>query len=162
MSIDNSQHLVISTNYTYTYSSLVYPRVEAVWGYEQVGPVRLPKIIGTQDGSYEARLLDQPTHILNITLGFDYKGFGIRSSMQYKSDVFAGNHWYPQMRSTTEPLTLYDMKIRQILPLKGLQLYCNINNISRAIEQTTNNGTGWFAYQGYYGLTMDAGLRYEF
>lgn len=154
--------LVLSTNYTYTYSSLVYPRVEAVWGYVQIGPIRVPKVVDTEDGSYEARLLDQPTHIFNLTLGFDYKGFGIRSSVQFRSDVFAGNHWHPQMRSTTEPLTLYDMKIRQKLPVKGLQLYFDVNNISRAIEQTTNNGTGWFAYNGYYGLTMVGGFRYDF
>jgi TonB-dependent receptor len=154
--------LVLSTNYTYTYSSLVYPRVEAVWGQVQVGPIRVPRVVDTVDGSYEARLLDQPTHILNLTLGFDYKGFGIRSSMQFRSDVFAGIHWHPQMRSTSEPLTLYDMKIRQKLPLKGLQLFFDLNNISRAIDQTTNNGTGWFAYNGYYGLTMVGGLRYDF
>ncbi len=154
--------LVLSTNYTYTYSSLVYPRVEAVWGTVQVGPIRVPRVIDTKDGSYEARLLDQPTHILNLTLGFDYKGFGIRSSVQFRSDVFAGVHWHHQMRSTTEPLTLYDMKIRQKLPFKGLQLFFDLNNISRAIDQTTNNGTGWFAYNGYYGLTMVGGIRYDF
>jgi TonB-dependent receptor len=154
--------LVLSTNYTYTYSSLVYPRVEAVWGYVQIGPIRVPRIVDTKDGSYEARLLDQPTHIFNLTLGFDYKGFGIRSSVQFRSDVFAGIHWYPEMRSNTEPLTLYDMKIRQKLPLKGLQLFFDVNNISRAIEQTTNNGTGWFSYNSYYGLTVVGGFRYDF
>ncbi len=135
--------------------------MEAIWEVVQVGFIKIPKIMGTKDGSYEARLLDQPSHTFNITLGFDYKGFGIRSSVQYKSDVFAGNNWYPQLRSTTEPLTLYDMKIRQKLPWEGLQVYCNINNISKAIEQTTNNGSGYFSYKGYYGLTMDVGVRYE-
>jgi TonB-dependent receptor len=154
--------LVLSTNYTYTYSSLVYPRVEAVWGFVQVGPIRVPRVVDTKDGSYEARLLDQPTHILNLTLGFDYKGFGVRSSVQFRSDVFAGVHWHPQMRSTTEPLTLYDMKIRQKLPVRGLQIFFDINNISRAIDQTTNNGTGWFSYNSYYGLTMVGGFRYDF
>jgi len=154
--------LVLSTNYTYTYSSLVYPRVEAVWGTVQVGPIRVPRVVDTKDGSYEARLLDQPTHIFNITLGFDYKGFGIRSSMQFRSDVFAGIHWHPQMRSTSEPLTLYDMKIRQKLPVKGLQVFFDINNISGAIDQITNNGTGWFSYNSYYGLTMVGGIRYDF
>ncbi len=154
--------IVLSTNYTYTHSSLVYPRVEAVWGYVQVGPIRVPRVLDTKDGSYEARLLDQPTHIFNLTLGFDYKGFGIRSSVQFRSDVFAGVHWHPQMRSNTDPLTLYDMKIRQKLPISGLQIFFDINNISRAIDQTTNSGTGWFSYNSYYGLTMVGGIRYEF
>ncbi len=153
--------IVLSMNYTYTHSNLRYPRVEAVWDYVQHGFIKVKQIVDVVDGSYNARLLDQPTHTFNLTLGYDYKGFGIRGSMQYKSDIFSENNWYEQLRSTTEPLTLFDLKVRQKMPFEGLELFCNVNNISKAIEQSTNNGTGWFTYKGYYGLSADIGLRFE-
>ncbi|MDZ7723064.1 MAG: hypothetical protein U5R06_09740 [candidate division KSB1 bacterium] len=153
--------LVLNVNYTYTYSNLTYPRREAVWEMVRVGIIKVPKIVGMVDGSYDARLLDQPTHTLNFTVGYDYKGFSIRTSMQYKSDVFAANNWYEELRETTEPLTLWDMKIQQQLPVKGLQVFANFNNLSRAVEQTSNNGTGWFTSKSYYGFSADVGLRYE-
>ncbi len=154
--------IVLTTNYTYTYSKLRYPRQEAVWELVKVGFIKVPKIVGMRDGSYEARLIDQPTHTFNLTIGYDYKGFGIRSSVQYKSDVFAANNWYKELRQNTEPLTLYDMKIKQKLPVKGLELFFNLNNFSKAIEQSSNNGTGWFTYRSYYGLSADVGIKYEF
>ncbi len=153
--------LVVSVNYTYTHSELKYPRQEAVWDTIQIGPIQVPKLAGMRDASYEARLLDQPTHTLNMTVGFDYRGLSLRSSLQYRSDVFAANHWFEQLRETTDPLTLYDMKIRQKLPFQGLQMFLNINNFSRAIEQTTNNGTDWFTNKSFYGLNVDLGLKYE-
>jgi len=156
------QGLVLNANYTYTHSRLRYPRQEAKWDTVQIGPVKIPKVVGMKDAGYEARLLDQPTHILNLTVGYDYRGFSFRVSMQYKSDVFIANNWYRQLRQATEPLTLYDMKIQQRLPVRGLQVFCNVNNLSRAIEQSSNNGTNWFTSRSYYGLSMDLGLKYEF
>ena len=153
--------LVLNVNYTYTFSDLKYPRQVADWDTVRIGIIQVPKIVGMMDGSYNARLLDQPSHTFNLTVGYDYKGFSIRTSMQYKSDVFAANNWYEELRETTEPLTLWDMKLKQQLPVKGLQVFANFNNISQAFDQTTNNGTGWFTSKSYYGFSADVGLRYE-
>ena len=154
--------IVLSANYTYTHSELRYPRIVPVYGRVKQGPIYVSKIIGVGDGSYLARLLDQPTHILNITIGYDYKGFSVRTSMQYKSDVFKANDWYEELRQSTEPLTLYDMKIKQELPVDGLQVFLNINNFSKAVDQTTNKGSGWYTWKGYYGMSADLGIRYDF
>ena len=80
--------------------------------------------------------------------------------MQYKSNVFVSNNFFEELRSTTEPITLWDMKVRQKLPYEGLQVYLNINNISQAVDQTSNFGTGWFTNRSYYGLTADLGVTY--
>jgi len=152
--------LVTTINYTYADSKTMYPRFVPI--YERVpGPLPLFQLVGTEDQSYSDRLLDQPTHILNITVGFDYAGFSIRGSMQYKSDVFVSNNFFEYGRSTTEPLTLWDVKIAQKLPLDGLQIYLNLNNLSKAVDQTSNSGTGWFTERGYYGPTADLGIIYS-
>ena len=82
--------------------------------------------------------------------------------MQYKSDVFVSNNFYEELRQTTEPLTLWDMKVRLKLPLEGLQVFLNLNNLSKAVDQTSNFGTGWFTDRSYYGLSADLGLTYHF
>ena len=150
--------LVLNINYTYTSSRMKYPKWAPI--YKKIGGGPLQKLVGTEDQGYYDRLLDQPTNILNFTVGFDYKGFSIRTSMQYKSDVFVSSDFYDVMRQSTEPLTLWDMKVRQLLPVEGLQVFLNINNVSKAVDQTSNSGTGWFTDRNYYGLTADVGVTY--
>ena len=152
--------LVLNVNYTYTDSRIKYPKFVPIYVYVQRGPVKVKKLVGTEDQGYYDRLLDQPTHILNFELGFDYKGFSIRGSMQYTSDVFISNNFYEQLRQTTNPLRLWDMKVRQQLPIEGLQVFLNVNNISKSVYQTSNYGTKWFTNRGYYGLTADLGITY--
>ncbi|MFO7447356.1 MAG: TonB-dependent receptor [Ignavibacteriaceae bacterium] len=147
--------LVVAANYTYTHSNLAYPKQLAV----KVGVP--PRTVGQIDVPYEDRLLDQPTHIVNLTVGFDYEGFSIRGSMQYKSDVFMETNADPFLRQSTEPIRIWDLKLRQKLPVSGLQVFFNINNISKSIDQTTNQGAGWFSNKGYYGMSADMGLSYN-
>ncbi|MFZ0453325.1 MAG: TonB-dependent receptor [Ignavibacteriaceae bacterium] len=152
--------LVVNINYTYTDSHIKYPKFVPIYVYEQKGPILVKKLVGTADQGYYDRLLDQPMHIVNVEVGFDYKGFSIRGSMQYTSDVFISNNFYEELRQTTNPLTRWDMKVRQELPIEGLQVFLNVNNISKAVYQTSNYGTGWFTNRGYYGLTADLGITY--
>jgi len=151
--------LVLNINYTYTDSETKYPKFVPI--YERIpGPLPLQRLVGTDDQRYTDRLLDQPTHILNFTVGFDYADFSIRGSVQYKSDVFISTNFFEELRSTTEPLTLWDMKVRQKLPIDGLQVFLNVNNFAKAIDRSSNFGTGYFAERSYYGLTADLGVTY--
>lgn len=151
--------LVVNVNYTYADSETKYPKFVPI--YERVpGPLPLQRLVGTADKSYNDRLLDQPTHILNVTVGFDYADFSIRSSVQYKSDVFISTNFFEELRSTTEPLTLWNMKIRQKMPVDGLQVFLNVNNFNKAVDKSSNFGTGYFASRSYYGLTADLGVTY--
>lgn len=150
--------LVLTLNYTYTHSNLVYPKAVAVW--DRTNP-RRPVIVGLADNSYEDRLLDQPTHIFNASLGFDYKGFSIRGSVQYKSDVFSSTNRIAGLRQTTDPITLLDMQVKQELPIEGLQVFMNMNNLTKVVEQVTTSGDGIFANRYYYGLTGSMGISYN-
>lgn len=153
--------LVLNVNYTYTNSRLKYPKWSPIYEWIQKGPIKIPKVVGTKDEGYYDRLLNQPTHVLNFSVGYDYEGFSIRCSMQFKSDVFISSDWYEQLRQTTDPLTLWDVKIRQKLPYDGLQIYLSVNNFTKSVEQTSNFGTGWFTNRHYYGLTADLGITYN-
>ncbi len=150
--------LVFGINYTYTFSELIYPQTNPL--FERVGFAR--RLVGSEDSSYEDRLIDQPDHALNITLGFDYSGLSIRGSMRMKSGVFRATNFFPELRQQTEALTLFDLSVSQKLPVQGLNLFLNASNVTEAIDTNTNQGTGWASSQQFYGLTGQAGVRYKF
>ena len=156
------KNIVFSINYTYTFSETKYPRTAPIIGYIESPFGRREVIVGNADSSYAAPMLLQPDHILNLTIGYDYKGFSIRSSMQYKSDIFSQNDWRPQLRGYTNDFYLYDVAISQKLPVKGLMLFANIKNFTKTIETDINNGTGYMSNKEYYGMTGDLGIKYTF
>ncbi|NOY77870.1 MAG: hypothetical protein GXO76_08375 [Calditrichaeota bacterium] len=155
--------LVLTVNYTYIHSEAKYPRTEPI-----VKNISFPfphmEVVGNLDTTYTARLIDQPSHIFNLMLGYDYKGFSVRGSMQFTSDVFRSTNYYEQLRTTTRALTLYDLSLRQKLPFNGLQFYLNWSNISEPIEFSVKHlgSDDYYADKHFYGMTLDAGLRYSF
>ena len=156
------KNIVFGINYTYTFSETKYPRTVPIDSTIQspFGPRKI--VVGNADSSYTAPLLFQPDNIINITLGYDYKGFSIRGSMQFKSKIFSQNDWQPQLRGYTNGFTIFDLALVQKLPVEGLSVYLNLNNISRSIETDTNQGTGYDSNLEYYSLTGSLGARYEF
>jgi len=148
---DPLKGLVLNINYTHVKSEAEYPYVYA-------GATSATDI----DTSFTDRLLYQPNHILNFSLGYDYKGFSIRVSMLYQDDVFSGVSQWPQLRSSTAAYRRWDISFKQKLPWFGLQLYGNINNL--------NNARDYNVLQMYpeiprsaetYGMTADIGIRWQ-
>jgi len=157
------KNIVLTVNYTHIFSEASYPKVipQYEWVMEGFFPVK--KLVGQIDSSYAAPLLDQPNDMINLTLGYDYKGFSIRGSMQYKTDVFVSNNFYPQLRGFTDALVLYDLSVKQQLPVQGLEMFCNVNNITKAIDKGhINQSNSLYTSKSYFGLTAALGLRYSF
>ena len=86
------------------------------------------------------RLLDQPRDIINYSLGYDYKGFSGRLSMNYISNVFSTTNFWPGLREDTDAYRRYDLSMKQKLPVKGLELYLNISNLTEAVDITRLRG----------------------
>ena len=124
--------LVFNANYTRTESEVKYPRT--VIEQEIIFDPAFEVITSNVDSFYVDRLLDQPNDIINLSLGYDYKGFSGRLSMLYISDVFKTTNFWPELRETTDAYRRYDLSIKQKLPVKGLELFLNVNNITEAID----------------------------
>ena len=150
--------LVLNINYTHVQSEAQYP-------YVSYGASSSTNV----DTSFTDRLIYQPNHIFNFSLGYDNKGFSIILSMLYLDDVFSGvSHW-PQLRSTTAPYKRWDLSLNQSLPWLGLQLYSSINNISgRSAPMFMKNARDMSVLQMYpdipksiedYGMTAEVGIR---
>ena len=105
---------------------------------------------------------DQPAHIANITVGYDYMGFSIRASYLYQSDKVTGVGQTAVTDAFTAPYKRWDLAVQQKFD-DHLQLYANFNNLNNRHDESL------LGYQQinptaleYYGLTIDLGLRYKF
>jgi len=148
--------LVMSVNYTRTFSEAKYP-------FTMVFPGSFPRYKTTYvDTFFISRLYDQPTELANLSLGYDYKGFSARVSMIYQSDVFTGNNWFAQLRQVKSKYIRWDISAKQKLPRLGLEIYLDVLNLNGEPDITVVQGNSYPNNEQSYGLTADFGLRYSF
>jgi TonB-dependent receptor len=151
--------IVFNINYTHTESEVKYPRTIVETEYLNESPwVQITNI----DTFFTDRLINQPNNILNVTIGYDYKGFSTRISMLYQDDIFRQDNFWRKLRSTSDELIRWDISIRQKLPIKGLEVLGNFNNVTASIERDINIGTNYPRREQHYGFMADIGIRYRF
>ena len=161
---------VLSVNYTHMKSQTRYPRTEMreiVVGYDTTyvfGQERILPIWETVnvDTFYTARVVNQPDDIINISIGYDFKGFSARISMLYTDDILTSTNFWEELRASTDTHVRWDLAIKQKLPIKGMQIYFNLNNFTNAVDRSLIAGNPYPSKEEYYGMTMDLGLRYRF
>lgn len=103
----------------------------------------------------------QPGHILNVTFGYDIKGFSARLSYLYQGDKTAWIANDVALDQSTKTYYRWDLSIQQKLDW-GLQIYANLTNLNKRADR---NYTGEMetnaSYAEFYGFTMDLGIRYN-
>jgi len=150
---------VFNINYTHIISEAKYPRT--IQESKFIPP--FTTITTFTDTFYTDRLLQQPSDIINVTLGYDYSDFSIRLSFLYTDDIFSLTSFYSALQGTSESFTKWDVAIRQKLPVEGLEIFGNVNNISSSIERDIIRGkTDFPRREQHYGVTADFGVRYRF
>jgi len=161
--------LVLNVNFTTQSSEAKYPIVDksqtivgydttVVFGQQQITPIK--ETIYT-DTFYTDRMIDQANQLLNLSIGYDYKGFSIRASMKYTDDLFKSFAYYDPYREFTTGRYDYDIVIRQKLPVDGLETFCNLVNLSKTRNITINQGSDWPTVQTYGGMGIAFGLKYK-
>lgn len=149
--------LVLSANYTHIFSSARYLLANLNIDYSNPR-----KPVKTEvDTFYTDRLIDQPNDIANLAVGYDYEGFSIRVSMIYTSNVFTGENFHPELRSSTSSYARWDLSVKQNLPPRGLQVYLDVNNLNGVNDISLIRGSGFPTSEQDYGMTADIGLRYS-
>ena len=124
--------LVFNANYTRTASQVKYPRTEIEFNI--VFEPSFQVVTSNVDSFYVDRLIDQPKEIVNLSLGYDYKGFSGRLSMLQMSNVFKTSPFWVEMRESTDAYRRFDLSMKQKLPIKGLELYLNVSNLTEAVD----------------------------
>lgn len=158
----------MNINYTYIESSTKYSGFKTVQSDSIKSIIQRPGVDiieyykTLKDTIRTGRMLDQPTHVGNITLGYDYEGFSIRLTYLYQSDVSRFIHSINSLFDTfTSDYSRIDMQIKQkITP--NLEVYGNYRNISETADRTYRASSTFNpSYLEYYGSTIDIGVRYK-
>lgn len=153
--------LVFNINYTYIQSE-VEKRV--YYTEKTIVPIPFPHFeYNITDSTRSTRLQDQPTHIANITLGYDYKGFSARLSYLYQTDRVTSIDDRPVLDTFSGPYARWDLTLQQRLGRSGIQLFANLANLNARPDKNFRGGTLEDpSYIEYYGFTLDIGARYRF
>jgi TonB-dependent receptor len=147
--------LVLNVNYTHIFSGAKYPYVVSFPGsYPAYIPVHV-------DTFYTDRLIDQPNNIVNLSIGYDLKGFSAVVSMIYQADVFTETNFWPELRQHKDKYLRWDLSLKQDLPWFDISTFFDINNINGASDISLVQGNGFPASEADYGFTADLGLRWS-
>ena len=157
--------LVLNVNYTHIKSETEIPS----FTLEEVPIVPAPRrppfsTFALRDTTYSRTLRDQPSDILNLTLGYDIKGFSARVSLFYQVGTTLGTGSILGTYDDTFKDDYYrvDVSLKQQLP-KNFQIYANLNNLNGAGDKSYQSPTYKYpTNQQFYGFTMDLGVRYKF
>jgi len=155
--------LVLNVNFTVLESETKYPQFSRESIAIEPRPARPPFTRDVIVDTFRVgRMPDQPSSITNITLGYDYKGFSIRASYLYQSDILRSLASNPENDRFTEDYYRYDLSVKQQLPF-NLQVFGNFNNLNNRADRNYQSSIGNYpTFIEYYGFTMDLGVRYQF
>ena len=153
--------LVLNVNYTILDSETKYPQFRRERIPITPRPIRPPFFEDVLvDTTRVGRIPDQPSSIMNITLGYDYKGFSIRASYLYQSDILRSLATNPENDRFTEDYYRIDLSIRQRIN-SNIQIFTNLNNLNNRADRNYQSSIGNYpTFIEYYGFTMDVGIRY--
>ncbi|MBN2010567.1 TonB-dependent receptor [candidate division KSB1 bacterium] len=152
--------IVLNVNYTYIESktdvAMYYIQREQITKI----PPRFKEF--RVDSSRSARVPDQPKHIANVTLGYDFKGFSARLSYLYQTDRTTFIDKKPILDNFSGDYARWDLTLQQKLSY-SLQAYANFTNLNNTPDKNfRGSALEDPTYIEYYGFTMDVGLRYAF
>jgi TonB-dependent receptor len=123
--------LVLNVNYTRVWSDMDYLQLLNIDSTYQVGRFTFHKYL-TRDTVRNARLVNQSDHILNIAVGIDYKGFSGRVSFNLQSNVITSVGARPEADWFSGDITRWDLTLKQRLPLEGLSLSLDVQNLTHS------------------------------
>ncbi len=157
------KYFTLNLNYTYIHSETKYP---ITW-IENVTPPEGGRPVPVRfDSVTTGSMLYQPTHIANVSLGFNYKGFNTWLSFQYNGEIFTSkNYIVEELDGIKEHFYRMDLQVTYDIPLKipgHLQVIGNFANLTNFTEVSRLRGETRFTYQEAYGYTIDLGIRYKF
>jgi TonB-dependent receptor len=149
--------IVLGVNYTLINSEAIYPWRDTFTIQNPNPPPRLiPDVV---DSTRTGRLINQPDNILNAYIGYDYRGFSTRVSYTFIENAVSGIGRFDEQDGFTRDYHRFDFSARQKLPLRGLEVYLDVNNLNSATSISAQKTIGGFTNQQLYGLTANLGFR---
>jgi TonB-dependent receptor len=117
------------------------------------------------DSTFTGRLANQPNHVINTYIGYDFKGFSARFSLLYESSSAGGrNGRYPANSVYTDEYLKLDFSARQKLPFADgkTELFMDVSNLNGANTERRQTSIDGFSRIENYGLTANLGVRIRY
>jgi len=126
--------LVLDINFTILNTKTKYPYFQSVQvGVDSSGFIPQP-LYGQRYMTRNGPMQDQPESILNIILGWDYKGFSSRISYRYQSKTVESlDARYSVFDQYYDTFSLVDVMLNQKIT-KNISCFANVSNIGNHID----------------------------
>jgi TonB-dependent receptor len=112
------------------------------------------------DTTYTDRLLNQPSVLANVSLGYDYRKFSARLSYSYQDDILITEQHRADGadKETTLGFSKWDLQLNQKIS-KRVRVFANVSNIFNAPDISVRTITGYVKTIEYYGFTTNLGIK---
>ena len=145
--------LVLNANYSRVFSEAHYHSFEFRRTSEGIMAVDTFRI---------APMVHQPDHIANLSVGYDYRGFSSRVSMQYQGATLRSIGGRPETDLYTDDYLRFDASIRQRFFGGAFSIFANLHNLTNREDRSSQ-----FTYDRprsieYYGAAFDIGMEFRF
>ncbi|WP_235298719.1 TonB-dependent receptor [Portibacter marinus] len=155
--------LVLDLNYSLIASTTRFPYLEIVTTWDDSGIIPIPVETPVYN-TRESRMLDQPVSLFNARIGYDYKGLSTRLSFRYQGETINGiDPVHSLLDRRTGDVFRIDLTARQQIT-KALSFSLDLANLNQFVDDSFIIAQGRVlpSSSEYYGLTAQAGFRYEF
>lgn len=145
--------IVLNANYSLINSETYYP----FFPIEYLPPTWLPSI---KDTSRVNRLPGQANHIVNVTLGYEKKGFSARVTMNYQGNKLTSSGRDETRDKYSEEYLRWDAVVSQEFG-KRLRVMINFINFTNEPELTYSWRPEYPTASRYYGWAVNLAVRYD-
>ena len=157
--------IVLDVNVTVIDSKAKYPYFnDIVVGIDSSGFIPKP-IPGYEYTTRKGKMVNQPSFISNIILGWDYKGFSARASYRFQGKTLSGlDARFAFADAFTDEFQLLDVSLKQQI-YKGLFVYLNATNLTNHVDQNFRIYPGNIRLptsSQFYGSRVQLGAMYRF
>lgn len=160
--------LVLNANYTFSETEQTqYKQLLNTYAPDPSTP--WVTVTEVTDSAYSAAMFNQPKHIINASLGYDFRGFSARIAYTRKSEHFVG-YFGQGLEVENERLAAvhqsWDLSVTQKIKwVDGLQLFLNMSNMTATYNKkefvNVRNREPFPLSEEYFGRITIVGLRYN-
>ncbi len=155
------KYFSLNVNYTAMKSETKYPVQRLYTTYQYVSGRPVATVVRV-DSVAANSLINQPSDMANVSLGFNYKGLNLWLSYMYNGSILKDWNIQRELVGLQSSYQKWDLQISQKLPLEGLTILFNISNINNAEQISAQPSDSRPTYTEQYGWTSDFGINYAF
>mgnify|MGYP005840611045 CR=1 FL=1 len=155
---DPFKGITLNVNYTVMDSDMKVRQFKLEQETVQIRP--FPIIETTVIDTFRTtRLPDQPDDVLNLSVGYDYKGFSARASFLYQTESLTFIDREPALDNFVGDLKRWDISLRQVVN-NNFEIFANINNVTNRPDRNfRGENLTSPTFSSFFGLTADLGVK---